>query len=78
MPISPVDQCLHDADRAEGGITMAHMMRDHSAVLRLRAERDAFLRQALLLDPTLQDPAWDEIDPVVRAHALTLSQSEPH
>ncbi len=55
-----LDQLLHDADRAQGGISLARMMRDRTVEASLEAKAIGLYQQALDIDPTLSDPAWKE------------------
>lgn len=71
-----VDQLLHDAEHADSGAHMARMMGDTAYVQEALQKRDRLVREAVALDPTMQDEAWEEVDPAIRALALRPERGE--
>ena len=55
-----IDGLLHDADRAQGGADFARRMGDHKNSDGLTARACLLYEQALAIDPTMADLAWDE------------------
>lgn len=55
-----IDQLLHDADQAVGGIPLAQMMGDRKAATALHAKATNLYQRALAQDPDMTDPAWKE------------------
>lgn len=60
MSETDIDQLLHDADRAQGGIALANMMGDQRAATALTLKAKTLYGRALALDATLSDLAWKE------------------
>jgi hypothetical protein len=60
-----VDQLLHDAERADGGMQPAQQVGDLNAVSDLKAKRDRLLAEAVALDPKRDAPAWAETTLIV-------------
>lgn len=60
MSETDIDQLLHDADRAQGGIDLANMMGDAKVAAALKAKAVRLYQQALDADPALTDAAWKE------------------
>lgn len=56
-----LDRLLHDAEDADSGLSMAHVMRDTDAVRRFTEQRASLLRMALALDPEQTADEWDDL-----------------
>lgn len=62
-----IDRLFHDAERAEGGASMARAMGDDSGADRLSADAKALRDEAHQLDPDHTAPAWTEDEDELQA-----------
>ena len=62
----PVEELLHDAERADSGADFAITCGDAKSHKELVAKRDALLREAMRLDPDRTADAWGEVRDLLR------------